>query len=59
MDDDEEAALKSLQDRLAQLGLEGGEEGDQAAQAPPKVLEELTLEGVVKHIQKLKSDNSE
>ena len=59
MDDDEEVALKTLQDRLAQLGLEGHGEGDEAVQTPPKVLEELTLEGVVKHIQKLKSsDNS-
>lgn len=50
---DEEEALSAL---LGQLGV--GEDGDR--EVPPKVLEPLSLEGVVKHIQKLqKCGNSE
>ena len=55
---DEETALSALQARLGALGISGGE--DLEGSKPPKVLDELTLEGVVNHIKKLKSsDNSE
>ena len=57
---DEEAIMRTLQARLGQLGIGGDGEGEGESQPPPKVLEELTIEGVVKHIQKLKSsENSE
>ncbi len=55
---DEDAALGALQAKLGQLGIGGDKE--EGGSQPPKVLGELTLEGVVKHIQKLMiSDNSE
>lgn len=42
--------------KLTELGLR---DEDSPAEPPPKVLEELTVNGVVKHIQKLQaSDNS-
>lgn len=50
-----DVAISSLQERLRELNI--GYNGPQ--QSPDKVLEELTVEGVVKHIQKLKSQNSE
>lgn len=50
-----EEAITNLQSKLAELDV-GGEEGP----PPPKVLEEVTVEGVVKHFRKLQaSDNSE
>lgn len=50
-----EEALRALQSQLGQL--EVGEDGEKEL---PKVLESLSLEGVVKHIQKLQeSGNSE
>lgn len=50
-----EGAVSSLQERLRELNI-----GYNATQQPPdKVLEELTVEGVVKHIQELKGQNSE
>ena len=54
--DEEAAEMRALQAQLGQLGLSGREKEEQQR---PKALEELTLEGVVKHIKKLKSsDNS-
>ena len=47
--------ISSLQERLVELNIGS----DEAQQPPDRVLEELTVEGVVKHIQKLKTQNSE
>ena len=49
----------ALSDLLSRLDM-GGEVEGAAEPPPPKVLEELSLEGVVKHIRKIQaSDNSE
>lgn len=48
--------MRALQSQLGMLNV--GDEG--SAEPPPKVLEDLTVEGVVKHIRKLQaSGNSE
>jgi len=46
--------MDDLESRLSELSVEDGEP------PPPRVLEEVTVEGVVKHFKKLQtSDNSE
>lgn len=47
-----EISLKALQEKMGKLHVGGGEE---QAPPPPKVLDELTVEGVVKHIRKLQA----
>ncbi len=56
-----EEALRDLRAKMGHLGVggSGAEEGESQPPPKPKVLEELTLEGVVKHIRKLQeTDNS-
>lgn len=54
---DREVILNAMEELLAKLKMSG--QGGETQPLPPKVLEDLTLVGVVKHIQQLQeSDNS-
>ena len=52
--------LSALEELLSRLRVSAQQQGDDTTvERPPKVLDDLTLDGVVKHIRKVEaSDNS-